>query len=321
MRKIKLSSVLGVTLVEMLLVLTIASAAIYASVGYIQSRTQAISIDRAAGQIQQILNAGLSYYVTNQAWPTDVTQLQTGGYLPSGTIVGPWGYGYTLSTNASGSLLTVSMKFPNNMSNHAAVSKILAGRLPMASSTTNVTPPCPSCIPPVAGSSVSSISASVGVPGQSLNNATAVNFTGIYHNAACVPVPKCPKLPDGTAMVPTISVSPASVSGMNDDPNTAYPISSFTAYATGPNNWTKGGSAGPPACTSSGFFSPVTCDLNANDDRLVATGQYWRVCLQVHTQKGSVTWNATTAEYATVLAITRCSVPTENSGSSMGVWR
>ncbi len=322
MKKIKLSKMLGITLVETLLVLTIASAALYASIGYIQSRTQAISIDRAVGQIQQILNASLSYYVTNQAWPTSVAQLQTGGYLPAGTITGPWGYGYTLSANASGSLLTVNMKFPTGMSNHAAVAKILAGRLPMASANTNVQAPCPSCIPPIAGGSDSNISASVGVPSQNLSNATAVSFTGVYHNAACVPAPKCPKLPDGTAMVPTIVVSPASVSGMNDNVNAAYPISSFTAYATGPANWTKGGSNGPPVCGSTDIMnSLITCDLNTSGDRLAPTGTYWRVCLQVHTQKGSVTWNASTGQYATVLAVTRCSIPTENSGSSMGVWR
>lgn len=323
MNKIKRRSLLGITLVEMLLVLTIASAAIYASVGYMQSRTQALSIDRAAGQMQQILNAGLAYYVTNQAWPTSIGQLQTGGYLPAGTITGPWGYGYSLSTNSAGSLLTVNMKFPTAMSNHAAVAKILAGRLPMASANTNVQPPCPSCIPPTAGGSDSNISASVGIPGQNLNNATAVNFTGVYHNAGCVPVPKCPKMPNGTAMVPTIVVSPASVSGMNDNVNAAYPISSFTAYATGPTSYTTGSAgSGPPPCASTDVMNPsTTCDLNTSGDRAAPTGTYWRVCLQVHTQKGSVVWNASTGQYATVLAITRCSIPTENSGSSMGVWR
>ena len=36
------------------------------------------------------------------------------------------------------------------------------------------------------------VTAQVTTPGQNLNNARSVNFVGIYHNGACVPVPNCP---------------------------------------------------------------------------------------------------------------------------------
>lgn len=325
MKTMKRWAVQGFTLIEMLLVMTIISAFIYASIGYIQQRTLALSIDKASAQMQQILNAGLAYYVSNQKWPADISALISGGYLPATTpvpFVGPWGdRKYVLSSTAA--LLTVSLDLPTEMTNQSVVGTVLAGKLPLASSSTvTTTPPCPPapapCTPPF---NTTTITASVNIPGQSLNNATAVNFTGIYHNGACVPVPQCPTLPNGTAMVPTISVSPASVSGMNDGSTDVYPISSFTAYATGPTSYVNGaGAGGPPACSSDNSNN-TACYLSATGGTTVPSGRYWRVCLQVVTEKGAVKWSTGTGQYATVTALTRCSVPTENAGSSMGVFQ
>lgn len=316
-RQMKQWAVQGFTLIEMLLVMTIISAIIYGSIGYMQQRTDALKIDRAAGQMQQILNGGLAYYVGNGSWPADIATLQTAGYLPAITIVSPWATNYTVSN--SGALFSVSMSLPTALANQQAVGAILAGKLPIAStnSVTN-TPPCPfpfkNCPP---STTTTTIAAAVNIPGQNLNNATAVNFTGIYHNGACVPVPKCPTLANGTAMTPSIMVSPGSVSGMNDPGSTdVYPISSFTAYATGPG--TQPGSL--PAPCSNSNAPTLTCDLNANGDNSAPAGQYWRVCLNVVTEKGAVKWENTTGQYATVLVSTRCAIPNESSGSSMNIW-
>lgn len=310
----------GFTLLEMLLVMTIVSAFIYAGVGYIQQRTQALSIDRAAGQIQQILNGALAYYVGNGKWPVLLTDLQTGGYLPNTTLVSPWATTYKISNN--GALFTVSTELPTTLANQRAIGTILAGKLPLASTNTVTsippcTPPAP-CIPPF---NTTTVTASVNIPGQNLNNATAVNFTGIYHNGACVPVPQCPTMPNGTAMTPSIIVSPGSVSGMNDASSTdVYPISSFTAYATGPGYWNVPASGTPPASCNNSTSTSNTCDLNASGDSAAPAGQYWRVCLKVQTAKGDVSWSATTGQYATVVVSTRCVIPNERSGSSLNVW-
>jgi prepilin-type N-terminal cleavage/methylation domain-containing protein len=322
MKTMKQWAVQGFTLIEMLLVMTIISAFIYASIGYVQQRTLDLKIDRTAAQMQQVLNAGLAYYVSNQQWPSSVAVLQAGGYLPA-SLANPWGTtpSYTLSNTSA--LLRVAVTLPSSLVDQTAIGAILAGKLPLAASSTVVTPPiCPPlpapCPPPT---SQTTVTASVNIPGQSLNNATAVNFTGIYHNGACVPVPNCPTLPSGAAMVPSISVAPASVSGMNDGSTDVYPISSFTAYATGPTNYVNGsGAGGPPAC-SSDASNNTACYSNVAGGSTVATGRYWRVCLQVVTEKGSVRWQSTTGQYATVTALTRCSVPTENVGSSMGVFQ
>lgn len=325
MKTMKRWAVQGFTLIEMLLVMTIISAFIYASIGYIQQRTLALSIDKASAQMQQILNAGLAYYVSNQRWPTDITTLINGGYLPATTpdpFLSPWSTSkYTLSSTSA--LLTVSLELPTSLANQSVVGRVLAGKLPLASSSTATTvPPCPPPPTPCpAPYNTTTVTASVNIPGQNLNNATAVNFTGIYHNGACVPVPQCPTMPNGTAMVPSISVAPASVSGMNDGSTDVYPISSFTAYATGPTVYVNGsGSGGPPACSSDNSNN-TACYLSAVGGTTVPSGNYWRVCLQVVTEKGSVKWSAGTAQYATVTALTRCSVPNENAGSSMGVFQ
>jgi prepilin-type N-terminal cleavage/methylation domain-containing protein len=322
MKTMKQWAVRGFTLIEMLLVMTIISAFIYASIGYIQQRTLALKIDRTAAQMQQILNAGLAYYVSNQQWPANLAALQAGGYLPA-SLPNPWNASPSYTISSTSALLQVSLTLPSALVNQSAIGTILAGKLPLASSSTVVIPPvCPPlpapCPPPT---SQTTVVASVNIPGQNLNNATAVNFTGIYHNGACVPVPKCPTLPNGTAMVPSISVAPASVSGMNDGSTDVYPISSFTAYAMGPNNYVNGATSGGPSSCASDMSGNTACYSNVAGGTTVPTGSYWRVCLQVVTEKGAVKWQAGTGQYATVTVLTRCTIPTENAGSSMGVFQ
>src|SRR5262249_9514404 len=87
----------GFTLVEMLLVLVITATLIYAALGYFQQRTLQMRMDRTSIQMQQILNAGLAFYVANSNWPTDITTDLQGTYLPNITPTNPWGQTYTIS--------------------------------------------------------------------------------------------------------------------------------------------------------------------------------------------------------------------------------
>src|SRR5580704_3955793 len=108
MKMMKRQAKKGFTLIEMLLVLVIVSSLIYMLFGYVQQKTMQMRIDRTSLQMQQILNAGLSYYVGNGKWPVSVgtaynltanpsagtNLLQTNGYLPKGvTIASPFGGG------------------------------------------------------------------------------------------------------------------------------------------------------------------------------------------------------------------------------------
>jgi len=70
------AKVTGFTLIEMLLVLIIVSMIIYMGLGYLQQRTVQIRMDRTSLQMQQILNAGMAYYIANSTWPANLACLQ-----------------------------------------------------------------------------------------------------------------------------------------------------------------------------------------------------------------------------------------------------
>lgn len=289
----------GFSLLEMMLVGVILSMFIYMGIGYMQTRTRALMLDRASAQMQQILNAGLAYYVNNGTWPSSIAVLQSGSYLPP-TVVSPWATSYSIST--TGGVFNVTVTLPSALANRDSIGRILAGKLPLATSTT--------------GAPTTMITASVNIPGQNLNNATAVNFAGLYHNGACVPAPTCPVDPSGANLTPQIMVVPVSVSGMAAGDTKVYPLSSFTAFATALTDLASGG---PPDCGTNSTAS-AACYSDVYGGTQITSGKYWRVCLQVVTENGPVTWNNTTGQYASVMAITRCGISSENTGSSFNVW-
>lgn len=316
----------GFTLIELLLVMVIVSSFIYMGTNYLQDRTQQMRIDKTVLQMQQVLNAGLSYYVANGSWPT-MAQLQSGSaYIPA-TFRSPWaGASYTVSSTTQ--LFKVTIPLPA-MKNQAAVSVIIAGRLPLSSMTAQCS---------TASTAGCTVTASVNIPGQNLNNATAVNFAGLYHHGACVPVPKCPVDANGVTMTPQIFVVPVSISGVNDtDSTNVYPISSFTAYALGSGTPPSGN---PPNCNTADPTPPTrintpneTCmSLNNNGYwEIGSASAYWRVCLQVITSKGDVSatnqgtsdfWSSSDywGKYATLAAFTRCAISNEPSGSALVVY-
>lgn len=302
----------GFTLIEVLLVLVILSIFIFASVGYIQQKALQMRMDRTSTQMQQILNAGLSYYVANGAWPTALTDLQ-GTYLPttSVTMKNPWGQDYAIDSASNPKLFYVYTRINVVSSQGAfAAASVIAGTLPLSytSNDSGGTPPSASS-PCTASDTNCYVVASVNIPGQNLNNASAVNFAGLYHNGACVPVPDCPVDKTGTTMTPQIIVAPVQVSGAADpaDVNNVFPISGFTAYAIGPD-------ASPGEC-SSGEGSPACTGGGSS-------GQFWRVCVQVVTENGMLTsgLGTTWGQQQTVMAMTRCAINLEPAGSDFSVF-
>ncbi|MHB1946678.1 MAG: type II secretion system protein [Gammaproteobacteria bacterium] len=303
----------GVTLIEVLLVMVIMSSILVMLIGYTTQKTEQIRIDRATLQMQQILNAALAYYVNNGVWPVTCgssvdlngSTLQTAGYLPNQTTNNPWGGKYQLSCSSNTSNFSVIANF-TGVSNTTL--NILAGRLPMA----------------VVGTD--QVTSSVTVPGQNLNNARSVNFAGVYHSGACVPVPSCP-----TGMTAQVMVVPVSVSGLNDDPSisgacaagaldytscsglTAYPISSFTGVAYGPVFYSSTGSSGTanvPNCGDPTTTGDCLISTTSGSPYMVISQNVWRVCLSITTEKGQVTprnsyaWGQATGS---VMVLTRCS--------------
>ena len=184
--------------------------------------------------------------------------------------------------------------------------------------------------------------ASIVAPTQSLANSTNVNYAGLYHSGSCVQAPVCPPDPNNQPMNATVMVVPASVTGVNDMPAnagtagcsptstsgcqlTAYPLNSFTAYATGPS----GLNTGPPTCSDPSINAPCTVDSSGAPLPTGSTFSYWRVCLAIATQKGFVqpsapasaaqqsAWGQATG---TVMVITRCAPAGEKNGSDFTVW-
>ena len=313
----------GFTLIEMLLVMVIIGMIIYASIGYLQRRAELIRIDRTSVQTQQILNAGLAYYVVNGKWPTQMNDL-FGTYLPQpqgSTFNNSWQQAYQIASTRD--LLYVYSAITSKSAGVATLEAgQIAGMLPLsytsadgAGSPPNQSNACGT------GSVKCYVVSAVNVPGRNLNNANAVGFAGLYHHGGCVPVPTCPYDSSGTTMSPQVFVVPVSVSGTNETNSTnspnVYPISSFTAYAVKPP------SRSPALCSGSTAVTPSQdCSQNAVNDQ--PDTQYWRVCLQVVTQKGSTagvgTGDSSWGRFVTLLAFTRCAVNTEVSGSNFNVY-
>ncbi len=320
----------GFTLLEMLLVLVIISAILLMIINYATQKTDELRIDRASLQIQQIENAALSYYISYAKWPackkqpcifdattTTDNDLQKEKYVPNVVINNPWGQPYQiLNKDISGGNFIIQTSIPAGATSSlfaATTASILVGRLPLAytSPTAGALDDPPDPAKCKAGEACYIIS-QVSVPGQNLNNARSVNFANIYHSGGCVPVPPCPGT-DPTAMQPQIMAIPVSVSGVNDDNSlNVYPISSFTAYATGP--------------TASALIDPTQCTSGKSDDctadKTSFNNGFWRVCLSITTEKGVVSNNnqPSTVNMGSILAITRCAPPEEPVGSVFDVW-
>jgi hypothetical protein len=351
------ASMLGVTLFELILVAGVTSIIILAGIRYTAFKMHQIRIDKMTLQMQQILNAGLSYYTAQGAagkWPASSVAGESGidclravgatattgtactvPYLPPNLVLSPWGNPYYTPNTANSSTMPLfSVWTPiqsGAVGNAKGVAEVIAGTLPLAYTTGAV--PVDATTPPAAGTVCSTASGStcyvvamVNIPGQNLNAVVsnsadgAVKFGGLYHHGACVPVPACPA---GTTA--QIFLTPVSVSGVYDaatDPRNLYSINSFTAYA-------QAAKALPDECSSTASAPvPGTTPCKAAGDpadpasAMASPPKYWRACMQIITEGGPVP-RATPAagnewgKYATMMAITRCAV-SSGTGEATG---
>lgn len=334
------SDQLGVTLIEILLILVIIASVMATMVAIVPQRSDEMRINKATAQIQQILNAGLSYYFVKGQWPQAsspdqvITTLQTAGFLPGKVaatsqipINNPWGNPYNAWANTYGKVPggTSTVEVPSQVPQSKfyvytdvstnANAQLIAGRLPGSFVTDdNGTKTLSACT----NANCFYVVSSVDLPGQNLSNASSINFGSIYHSGACVPVPSCPTDKYGKQLTPQIFVIPVGVSGSNDVASTSsinvYPISSFTALAYGPNTSPQIPSCSPP-------HTPTHCLLDNGTPLL--TGTYWRVCLYVTTKKGAVSPTDIPSGQAmgNILALTRCAPDNENIGSHSIIWQ
>ena len=325
----------GFTLIEVILVLVIVSIIIVLGMNYMQQKTQATRIERTSLQIQQILNAGLAFYVLNGRWPTGLAELQP-NFLPAGAITNSWGQTYTVVPgpaipSASGPLPPALLYVYTSVTGSAATGSafasaaIIAGKLPLGYTTlTNPSGAVPDRNTPcTTATTICFVTGSVNIPGQNLNNASAVNFAGVYHHGACIPVPNCPVDSGGRTMTPQVFLVPIQVSGLSenrtDDPNNRniYPLSSFTAYAAYTNAAQPAQPAlSPPRCNNT-TGTPPPCS-NATPQ---AGDRFWRACMDVVTERGSLGGlDSNWGNKVSMAAFTRCQINAEPAGSAFTIF-
>jgi prepilin-type N-terminal cleavage/methylation domain-containing protein len=318
----KMNNVFGFTLIEMMLVIVVVSILIWASVGYIQQRTLQMRMDRTSLQMQQILNAGLAYYVTNGKWPSSLNDLK-GTYLPNIVYKNPWNQDYrvtqvSLASNALPMLVVYTgiTQSGANTGSALASANTIAGTLPLSYTSSDAGSPPDSTVPCDESSDTCYVVASVNIPGQELSNARGVNFAGIYNHGACVPVPQCPVDPaNNTPMKPQVMIVPISVSGRNISNSTdVFPISSFGAYAMGNDPL----DVSPPRCKDTTSIPLQNCAILQNVGP--AAPAYWRACIKITTERGYLPDTRTNddrwGDEVKLMAITRCAPPNEPSGSN-----
>jgi prepilin-type N-terminal cleavage/methylation domain-containing protein len=313
----------GFSLIEMLLVMVVVSSIIVMATSYMARKAETQRIDQTVLKMQYVLNAGLAYYVASAngqtsggEWPGSndlYYELKGPGsnslqpnFLGSAPILDMaanpmW---ITHRTNATGgppNTFQVLACVPGTSTKSATNAKIIVGKLPLGFTMQNTALNC-------------STTLAVGyvlMPSQVINQAMSMKFAGVYHHGACVPVPMCPDKAAGAGvtMTPQIFVVPLSVSGLNGNGNTnIYPISSFTTFAT-PY------STNPSACSTYSTVSPACSNGNSNE-------LYWRVCLQLITERGDVQQSGSTnwGDNVNLAAFTRCQISNEPSGSGFTVY-
>jgi len=316
----------GFTLIETLLVMVIIAGFIYMGAGYMQQRTLSLRMDRTSAQIQQILSAGMAYYVANSSWPSSMSDLSS--YVP--TLVSPWGGAYGVYNNGNNMYVSVQIQRaqPNAI---PRIAQTIVGTLPLAFTSTSGTATSNTACT-VGGNCF--VIATVTLPDQSLSGANAVNFADLYHSGGCVPAPTCPSSGYTAQIIVTPAAvnaiynaptgtpcNPADTSGCNPD---YIQISGFTAYASEatPNNQ-------PYNC---GTTTRAVCNQSVNSAGTATaisstTQTYWRVCLSITTSSGDIPYNSTAAVNnawgqlaGTVMAITRCAPASDPTDSNLTVW-
>ena len=336
----------GFTLIETLMVIAILGGMMVLALNYGTRQVTQQRRDKTALQMQQILNASLAYYTAYGTWPvpggkcnfsskstnnstapSPLTTLTDAGFFPSAISTNAFGFPYGVACDS----VTGGVFYVITQLDTKANALVIAGELPVSYLSDKYGNPDDDDL---------YVTSQVTTPGQNLNNARSVNFAGVYHHGACVPVPACPGYDvkantsgpgacySGTnCMVPQIMVAPASVSGLQDayggafTPTNTYPITSFTAYALGPKTYKT-----VPACPADNP-SKTGCDWGPDGipigSKASPVGLYWRVCLQVATEKGIISNlpnNEEWGKYVSMIAMTRCTPPSEPFGSDFTVY-
>lgn len=142
----------GYTLIELLFVIAIIAMIASVAIIALRNKAQDLRINKAAAQIQQVLTAGLSYYVDNNKWPENhsdgscATQASSEqsfiqNYLPNETETNLFGTYYCWGASTSKKKFWVAVQLPqqNDSTKTAEFGKRIVARLPNAVITSTLT--------------------------------------------------------------------------------------------------------------------------------------------------------------------------------------
>lgn len=172
------SNISGFNLIEILLVIAIIAVIATLSISTYEKKTVANKAEKAALQMQTILQAGAAFYVTKNKWPpNNIADPSFTPYLPfmgAGAALNPWGHSYSISaqgTSGSPERFRVSTIAPD-----ANIANRIMGILPNAQISGTTT-----------------VNAEINIPGQASNNEQIlIKNVGYKANEDEILVPECP---------------------------------------------------------------------------------------------------------------------------------
>jgi prepilin-type N-terminal cleavage/methylation domain-containing protein len=148
----------GFTLLELLFVIAIISILSSVGVGLLRTQVQQSKIDKTVLQIKQLMQAGMTYYLANNCWPSQTSpnpdanckdpNLDFQQFIPISpdkknpkNITNAWGYPYKwAATGTSNTLFEVNIYAPT-----PTLAQRIATELPNATTGDKVIPPDPWC--------------------------------------------------------------------------------------------------------------------------------------------------------------------------------
>lgn len=221
------------TLIELLLVIAIIGILVSTGLSLLQTRAKQTKVEKTALQIQQLLQAGMAYYVDNGCWPAPKDESPSGcktqsppdfitNYVPVGITKNPWGNSYVW--HSSGSLFYIQ-----TVVSDAQTAKNLAALLPSAKVTS------------------SGIVSQTTIPAQAVNNSIVLYKVGTLNFSwpvgslntlvASAPItpPHCPKYAPNPFM--KTSLEAYTLQNLMLD-NTFSPVTPFSQKIT--PDWEKG---------------------------------------------------------------------------------
>jgi prepilin-type N-terminal cleavage/methylation domain-containing protein len=140
------------TLIELLLVIAIIGILVSTGLSLLQTRAKQTKVEKTALQIQQLLQAGMAYYVDNGCWPAAKGSVPNGckvqsppdfetTYVPVGSTKNPWGNDYTWTKSENGVLFQLTTKLADDQTANNIAALLPSAKVTGSTLLTEITIP------------------------------------------------------------------------------------------------------------------------------------------------------------------------------------